>query len=190
MCNLVGLTLALVPAPPSLLFSSVLRVPDLSTSGLETLCRPVWGRSAASAPWFHSRPQASPFSSTPHPTARRRPNWDLNLSSSSACDLWPSSTPAALGPLPHWTCLSVLPNTGGLCLFWQVLRGQPQPGGSWKPPEVGVSWEKLGAPYPNLRPCFCHPSAGPVEAQGMWRVCLILFFQKPATPNVSSSCSP
>ena len=97
---------------------------------------------------------------------------------------------AALGPLPHWTCLSVLPNTGGLCLFWQVLRGQPQPGRSWKPPEVGVSWEKLGAPYPNLRPCFCHPSAGPVEAQGMWRVCLILFFQKPATPNVSSSCSP
>lgn len=127
---------------------------------------------AATAPWFHSRPQASPFSSTPHPTARMRPNWDLNLSSPSACDLLPSSTPPCCpGTTSSLDLPAVLPNTGGLCLFRQVLHGQPQPGRSWKPPEVGVSWEKLGAPHPKsealLLPPQCRPCGSPGHVEGL-----------------------
>lgn len=142
MRSLLGLPPALVPAPPSLLlFSPVLRVPALSTSGLEALCRPVWGfmPCAAAAPWFHSRPRASPFSSTPHPTARMRPNWELKLSSPSACDLLPSSTPARcpgttysldlpVRPPQHWGLVSFLASVAWAAIAWKVME-VPRGGG-------------------------------------------------------------
>lgn len=133
--------------PSLLLFSSVLRSQPSALPG--------WGPAADLSGGFMARAATAPgFTQTPsqsflQPSSHGQDEGQTGTLISALplpvifCPHLPLR--AALGPLPL-DLPAVLPNTGGLCLFRQVLHGQPQPGKIMEAPEVGSPGRKLEHP--------------------------------------------